>query len=210
MNNLKNEVVPLFSKPVFLTELIMSDEETKTLIDYYNKQDFYIARDEHETSCEITTNKNVLNDLLWLNKKLEDRFEQFNKEILHYENKIGICNSWFTRTSKNQDTTYHHHANFMWTGSFYFGNDDNYDQYFSLRNFNNRPFYVPSKELNIYNADEWSWKIKNNMVIFFPSEMNHQLVKNKHNTIRKSLAFNMLPLGEINNGEFKVKFYENQ
>ena len=208
MDNIRNEVWPLFSKPVYLTDVLMSDDETKTLLNHYNNSEFHIARekDDHAYSCDITTNRQVLTELPWLEQKITDRFKQFSDEIMHYENDFKIINSWYTRTFKGQETTYHQHANFMWTGSLYFGNDETYEQKISWRNYNTSGFYVPIKEANIYNTDEWNFKIRNNMVVFFPSEMYHTIVKNNHDTERKSLAFNMLPVGDIINGEATIKF----
>lgn len=212
MDNLRGKVYPLFSKPVFIADLEITDSEKTILLNHYDNQEYYLARDkfEHEDSCKISKNKNILGELDWLNKKIEDKFQQFCDEVMHYENKIGIINSWFTKTNKNEESTYHHHSNFMWTGSFYFGNDENYQQKITLKNFNPSLLSVPSKEQNIYNSVAWTFTIKNNMVIYFPSELNHMISKNNNETIRKSLAFNMLPIDEVDNGVLKVKLHETQ
>tara|TARA_A100001015_G_scaffold251573_1_gene290674 strand:+ start:303 stop:947 length:645 start_codon:yes stop_codon:yes gene_type:complete len=210
LDNLRSEVWPLFSKPVFVADIEMSNDETNNLLEHCNSQSYHQSQQEggQENGCELSINKDVLGELDWMNKKIEDKFKQFSDEVMHYENNLSVVNSWYTKTHMNEDTLYHHHSNYMWSGTFYFGNDDKYEQRISFRDFNPGPFHVPNTKENIYNSNGWSFSLKNNMVIFFPSEMNHMVVKNKYDTIRKSLAFNMLPLGDIIIGGVKVKLHE--
>jgi len=212
LDNIRNEVFPLFSKPVFVTDVLMSDKETEILLTNFDNQEYHTSHQEanQKNGCELSVNKNVLSDLEWLNKKIQDKFIQFNEEIMHYENSFNIVNSWYTKTHKNEDTMYHHHSNYMWSGTFYFGNDEKYEQSISFRDFNPGFFNVPSRKSNIYNSNGWLFNLKNNMLIFFPSELNHTIVRNNHDTIRKSLAFNMLPSGDINIAGLKTKFDESK
>ena len=56
MDNLKGEVYPLFSKPVFIADLEITDNEKTILLNNYDNQEYYLARDkfEHENSCKIS------------------------------------------------------------------------------------------------------------------------------------------------------------
>ena len=212
MDNLNGTVYPLFSKPVFVAELDISPKEKEVILNHYNDQEYYLARDksEHENSCKISINKNVLSEIDWLQNKIENKFQEFNKEVMHYKNKIGVINSWYTKTNKDEESTYHQHSNSMWTGSFYFDNDENHEQKITLKNFNPCSLFVPSERHNIYNSVAWTFTVKNNMAIYFPSELNHMVNKNNNNTTRKSLAFNMLPIDEVDDGVLKVKLHETQ
>ena len=50
---------------------------------------------------------------------------------------------------------------------------------------------------NMYNSKSWKITPNNGMLIFFPSEVHHQILKNNSNIERYSLAFNLMPTGKI-------------
>jgi hypothetical protein len=47
---------------------------------------------------------------------------------------------------------------------------------------------------------------ENNVLILFPSDLEHSIEKNLSEENRYSLAFNILPLGEIGSEDSKINF----
>ena len=43
------------------------------------------------------------------------------------------------------------------------------------------------------------------MLIVFPTEVHHMILENKNNSIRKSMAMNLLPTGTIGTGDSAVE-----
>ena len=57
------------------------------------------------------------------------------------------------------------------------------------------------KEYNIYNCTEYQIKPIDGLLILFPSEVHHKILKNNSNIVRHSLAFNIIPVGEIGSND---------
>ena len=60
-------------------------------------------------------------------------------------------------------------------------------------------FYLIPKEWNIMTSQAWSITPKKNLLVFFPSYLEHRIVNNKG--MRRSLAFNIVPIGEYGSGD---------
>ena len=57
------------------------------------------------------------------------------------------------------------------------------------------------KDCNIHNSKEWQVQPKKNMVIFFPSYLEHSILNNTSKKPRHSLAFNLIPFGKYGVGD---------
>ena len=62
-------------------------------------------------------------------------------------------------------------------------------------------FYIESQESNIHNSMYWSIPPQRNKLLFFPSYLQHQIDKHSGENNRKSLAFNIVPIGEYGEGD---------
>jgi len=60
-------------------------------------------------------------------------------------------------------------------------------------------FNLIPKDYNVYNSIEYYFRIEPGLILFFPSEMHHKILTNRSNKTRFSLAFNFIPIGNINN-----------
>ena len=125
-----------------------------------------------------------------------EEFNSYNKEFLKYENKFRLATSWFTKTKPNEDCFYHCHSNCMISGVLYLQTDVN-SGYIQFEDYSPTRFLVEPTEYNIYNSRSWTFEPKNGMIIFFPSECYHKILKNNSNILRYSLAFNFVPTGHI-------------
>ena len=74
-------------------------------------------------------------------------------------------------------------------------------------NFNKTNWGINKKEANVYNSSTWEVAPTENRIILFPSDVPHKININKSKFTRISLAFNVIPKGEIGNTEQKIYIY---
>ena len=89
----------------------------------------------------------------------------------------------------------------MFSGVLYIQTDENSGAINFINSNNDSSFQLNRKEYNQYNATDYSIFPKNGLLIFFPSEMNHKILKNNSNNTRYSLAFNFFPTGYLGDGD---------
>lgn len=207
---MRNDIWPLFSKTMYVTDVILNQDEESKLNKIYDNIEFNKARRnaEHNKSCEISKELRLFqcHPLTFLEEKIMERFHNFSKNIMHYDNNFIITNSWFTKTHKGQESMLHAHKNHMYSMVYYWGNEETEDNKIEFKNYNSATsFNLSTKEKNIYNSDEYGFKVNNGMLIVFPTEVHHMILENKNNSIRKSMAMNLLPTGTIGTGDSAVE-----
>ena len=128
------------------------------------------------------------------------KFNELNNDVYKYDNKFIITTSWFTHTKDGRFGNFHNHSNSMFSGVFYFTDDNSAIKF---QNFNkNTSFNIIPKEFNVYNSSSWEVKPPKGTILLFPSEVYHYV--NISNKDRKSLAFNIVPVGEYGGRDSKV------
>ena len=192
------EITPLFSKPLAMTTLVLSDDE-------YNKID------EVFNNCNVSIrskNLKVLEDhkLKFLRDDIERVVNDYWLNTLMYDTKLELTTSWFTSLTKGQNTDWHKHTNSMLSGIFYFG--DHFTK-ITYKDFNRMHSYdLEPKEYNIYNSDNWHIKPFKGLLTLFPSEVYHKIQET--DLKRTSMAFNLIPTGTYGTGDSIVKVrYDN-
>ena len=200
--------IPLFSKVLSTSILSLTEKEKKYIFSFIKKDTFKIANN----NSEISSSLNVLNSnkLKFLKHKIISCFIEFaNNTLLLKNNKFKITNSWITKVDKGNIGHSHNHGNSFYSGVFYIDVNENSGK-ITFINVNKSAFELKPNEYNNLNSPKWSIQPKNNQVIFFPSEVYHQVEENKSNTIRYSLAFNIMPIGKIGveDSSMNIKIYE--
>lgn len=201
-------IIPLFSKVLFTTILSLTDKQKKDIISIMENESFRSANN----NSEISLNLNILksNKLKFLKKEIMSCFNDFVNDTLSFKNnKFKITNSWITKVGQNNLGHSHNHGNSFYSGVFYV-DVSNETGKITFINVNKSAFELKPNEYNNLNSPKWSIQPKNNQVIFFPSEVYHQVEENKSNTIRYSLAFNIMPIGKIGveDSSMNIKIYE--
>lgn len=201
-------IIPLFSKVLFTTILSLTDKQKKDIISIMENESFRSANN----NSEISLNLNILksNKLKFLKKEIMSCFNDFVNDTLSFKNnKFKITNSWITKVGQNNLGHSHNHGNSFYSGVFYV-DISNETGKITFINVNKSAFELKPNEYNNLNSPKWSIQPKNNQVIFFPSEVYHQVEENKSNTIRYSLAFNIMPIGKIGveDSSMNIKIYE--
>ncbi|MAG49912.1 hypothetical protein CMO86_09780 [Candidatus Woesearchaeota archaeon] len=187
-----DEIIPLFSKSLFIQTLKI---DSQTIVQKLNNLNLSAPR-EDKFSSDRATIYNVLqlepfNDL---NNIIEKQINNLLQKKLHYNNSFVISTSWITKTKPNQKSEIHNHDNCFFSGILYLQTELNCGK-IEFLNMDNKRFDLQRKEYNIFNSNSWTIEPKNNMLILFPSELYHRVLKNNSNITRISLAFNIMPKG---------------
>jgi uncharacterized protein (TIGR02466 family) len=198
------DVLPLFSKPLYTSNLQLNKKENDLISHYLKKETFNNSgiNDKKNLSNNISKGSKSLNvlenkKLNFLKIKILKHFDIYKNTILNYENtNFLISSSWFTKTSMSESGNFHNHSNCMFSGVFYINvNKESGD--ISFESFNNNNFLLIPTKYNIYNSKEISLTPNANDIFIFPSELHHRIEVNKSNSTRYSLAFNLFPYGKI-------------
>ena len=152
------------------------------------------------SSVSISKSILELENFIDLKKQLMNELNNFFHNVMNYESDFKITTSWFTKSQNSQSSNYHNHNNSMFSGILYLQTDENSGD-ISFEDFNNRRYKLNVKEYNIYNCTEYQIKPNDGLLILFPSEVHHKILKNNSNIVRHSLAFNIIPVGEIGSGD---------
>ena len=195
-------IIPLFSKVFYIKKL---DIDTKKIISMIDDK-FKNAGTNTDMDVENITSTSNLKSVLeedkfsYLKKQILNEFYNFSYNVMHYKNEFKITTSWFTKSITNQSSNYHNHNNCMFSGILYLQTDENSGDV-SFEDFNNRRYKLDVKEYNIYNCTEYKFKPIDGLMILFPSEVHHKILKNNSSVVRHSLAFNFVPVGKIGSND---------
>lgn len=200
-------IIPAFSKIIYETKLTYSDNELNDMINYVSKLKYsssigYYTK-EHKDKKELYTNASTTKSILEDNffKDLKDnimkKFNTFKNDIMYYTNNdFEITTSWVSKTKKDETSFYHNHHNCMYSGIFYLSAVDGTGD-LSFENFDNYRFKLNPSIHNVYNSKELKFNVKNNTLLFFPSECHHRVLSHKSDKTRYSIAFNLIPKGKL-------------
>ena len=197
------EIIPLFSKPIYKEQLKINIKKIVSLMNNdFEKAGSKIKGIDVDNITGVSKSFSVLDQkkLMYLKNILMKEFYKYSYDILHYSNKFKITTSWFTKSEKNQSSNYHNHSNSMFSGILYIQTNKSSGN-ISFQNFNDSRYKLDSFKYHIYNSTEYTFQPEDGLLILFPSEVHHKILKNNSNTTRHSLAFNLIPIGEIGNGD---------
>lgn len=197
------EMMPLFSKPVFVNKVIISDYIQK----YVKNLDFYKMSN---TSGKLTNNTYVLDDetLASLKEEIESNIKNYMHEVLEVDDSIVfyITNSWVTLHEHSDYAQPHTHTNSLISGTLYINipkDDDSLFQFHSPDSHKLFGMFQPKvKNFNSWNSQVCSVKPETGTLILFPSDLSHGTTKMTSETDnRYCLAFNVFLKGDISNQE---------
>lgn len=206
MNLNNTEAVFTFFPKVFYINYI-KEINFKTISNEIKKEEF-IKIGVYEKNSYASKDCNILNKkyLKNIKKNIENEFYNFKNKYLKYNDiDFKLTTSWLTKSEKGEFSHLHKHKNCIFSGILYLQVDDNTGD-ICFENQYNDNFYIIPKENNLYNSNECLIKPKNNMIIFFPSEIHHRILENKSNITRYSIAFNLMPLGKIGKTDSTYEF----
>ena len=194
-------VLPLFSKVFYETMLDFSDDDLnmfKSVVDTYEIERSGVKTDTSNISLSTKTKELFKNPAFTeLVKEINNEFTMFQNEYMKYtNNNFEITTSWATITKPKQESNFHNHFNSMYSGIFYINTPKNSGN-IMFEDFRDKRYNLEPNEHNDYNSHAYMFEPKPGMLILFPSEVHHKILKNNSNEDRYSIAFNMIPKGGI-------------
>jgi uncharacterized protein (TIGR02466 family) len=198
------QMIGLFNEPLVATELNVDNIK---ILNYLKKVKYIETAKTKEkiASCKMSERMDLLKDLPLLKKEITIKVRYFIENILEYDVKFKLLNSWSTQVSPNGFSQSHHHTHSFISGVYYPIGDEGFRIEFT-RKYINKFFDLPIKNYNPFNSNAASIGVKNNMLILFLSDIGHEILPNKSNMDRYSLAFNVNPIGRIGIRDSEIDF----
>ena len=119
------------------------------------------------------------------------------RSVWRYNIGHQIINSWVTKTYPTSESKFHTHKNFWLSAVYYPCKESHFKIQFDSPRLDLSSFDIPVYERNMYNSFTWTYTIKEGDLILFDAALRHKIDKNIANTIRYSIAMNILPKGQI-------------
>jgi len=198
----RKDVLDLFPTPLGIYELnreFFEDEInffkkeqnniTKNIGNFYSKNNYILENREMEGLKII----------------LEDCLNNFYLSIFcpKYKSKVYITQSWLNFTQENEYHHAHNHLNSFLSGVLYVSSDEKTDNitFSKIGLVNNNIFSVETEKFNQFNSRSYTLPTKSKTLLFFPSNVVHEVLNKKSNSLRISLSFNSFLRGKIGNNE---------
>ena len=109
-----------------------------------------------------------------------------------------------TKTLTGGYCQFHSHKKCYYSGVLYFDSYETGDLVFKKSSLSNSIKINEPEEWNIYNYDNFFIKPQKNLIVFFPSYLEHKINLYSNFEDRFSLAFNLFPYGKMGSGDSTV------
>jgi uncharacterized protein (TIGR02466 family) len=124
------------------------------------------------------------------------------EQICQYKKRnYAITTSWITLNKKGEGSQHHRHKNSFWSCVYYY--QEEYPEgtggiLFDNPNIPLMAYYLSHDDLaniNPSNSVACTFRPEPHLMLTFPSYLNHNVLQHGLDTQRKSIAFNIVPLG---------------
>ena len=143
-----------------------------------------------------------LDSLPELGKEIKLATQAYIKKVWKYNVDFYIFKSWTQKVVPQGQGQKHYHSNSWLSGVYYPLGRPGFK--IAFHNPLRHPWYHVPREYNEYNSTTWTLTAQDNMVILFPSYLEHCPQKNTTLQDRYSLAFNVLPKGRFGTGDSEI------
>jgi uncharacterized protein (TIGR02466 family) len=194
---MKKEIIhSIFSTPIYISKL--NRELTSQELKFIEENKKLFLKNEGNISSK---NNYILNEKPFLNlkKELDLKVKNYFEKVISPSNNIipYITQSWLNYTETNQYHHKHEHPNSLVSGVFYINCHEELDKIKFFKKDIYQTIKPEIKNWNVWNSEAWSFVVKTQDIIMFPSSLTH-MVENKEGTnTRISLAFNVFIKGTV-------------
>ena len=201
-------IIPLFPSSVVMVNV---EEDTSELDE---ARDIPLASSANDPSAGSSgnigdpyywgtgSNVRVLERYPKTKKILLDKFASVAEEALGFKKREwAITTSWLTTSHRGEGSSLHCHKNAFWSCVYYYQQE--YPEgsggiLFDNPNTVAMDFYFQNsdlKHINPTNSLACTFRPEPNLMLCFPSYLQHQVLTHNNDKPRKSLAFNVVPVG---------------
>ena len=203
-SNFEYNITPLFSVPLFSTEI---KDITKEELDHVKQADykrFPVDNGFGSVSKYLLDQKPFES----LKQKIDQVVKTYLYDILHVNknHKFEMTESWSVKHVKGDESGSHRHANSMLSGVLYLQTDEHSGDIWFHKDPNTTTLFTPTVDVsfdqtNIFNSQIWAVKPKSNTLILFPSTIFHSVMPNESDIERYCVAFNYFAFGDFGHGD---------
>ena len=214
---MKHQVIPLFSIPLFQTNIGQLDVITMAWIKNLIYPSQAVGHDgsedhlpKHKQGMHILHNKKLRK----LKDQIQNCIDYFAHEVLDIADHINfeIQASWINKIqSGDADIVKHGHAGTMISGVYYIDTDDTtapitFEKAYMYPNLfhNSVPLTFKKKNYNQYNIQEFTLNPLPGDILLFPSHLEHTVHRVNTKKDRYGIAFNCFAKGEIGYGSEQI------
>jgi uncharacterized protein (TIGR02466 family) len=195
----KSEILEIFATPLYVTTL---PPELSHVIPFLDEQDMNTKSDE-DNYGRRSKNSYILNESKCgdLSKFILECVKDYADNTLLYDYKsYKFSQSWVSYKEPGQHHTMHSHPNSLISGVFYYGPSEKNTpaiKFHKAIGGINQSVITPNsksdKRSSKFAWTEFAVDFEPGLLVLFPSHLYHSVPVNKTNTIRCSLAFNVVP-----------------
>ena len=170
---MQHKMIPLFSVPLFKTNIGPLDAIERTWIDSLEYPPKAVARDKSDEHLPmVNRGMHILNSGQLKNTKIkiQNALEYFTKAVMGIEQNFRITTSWINKIPKEDWIQQHSHANSVISGVYYID--------------------VPDDNMGDIVFDDRKVTPKTNTLLLFPNNIFHAVEPNQSDKSRISIAFN--------------------
>jgi uncharacterized protein (TIGR02466 family) len=199
----------IFSHAIFYEELSFNHDYLSELKTNIQKKIVYSDTDQHyfyQTAGDLEKE-----DLFQrLKNKVEEAAENFYTELGYKRSKMFVTQMWGNLMKGHGRITEHYHSNSLISGVFYLDLNEETSGgtvFTEPMNGIHRMISLPVETSTKYNTENFKINVKKQMLVLFPSYINHYSEPNNSADQRITISFNLLPyeLGNFSDLNF-VRF----
>ena len=206
----KDSVLNLFSTPIYKASFKIKQGEKSYL------ENIPLSDVQFKNGL-MSNDKHVLHQkqLSSIKNQIDKHIHTYKNNILQVANDIElyITNSWLMKHDKGHYAHEHSHANSIISGIYYIevpkmsGNLIFHKASNNISNVMSPVIALKYKKYNDYNSEEYAVKVKNNLLVLFPSNLRHSVPVSLSENPRYCIAFNTFLKGDLTtNGVDELRF----
>lgn len=212
--NSTSVVHAIFPIPIYTVEC---DIDITSAVRFLNQQFDFIPNNYSSTYGNKTVDDYLLDhpECESLKNFAIFHFERFARDVFAWDIEgFQITQSWITVKNPGEMHGLHYHPNSVLSGVFYF--QENAEQTAPLTFHRPEPIsqlmnmFAPSTSNELKQYTEFPWHEysitpKTNLLVLFPSWLNHSVGLNNTSTARRSIAMNALPIKKFGSRESSLE-----
>ena len=207
---MNHQLVPLFSVPLFKTNIGEMDEDEKSWVTNLDFPFQSVGLYQTETPEEKTDQGMYLlkqKNISKLHLKIKETISFFTKQVLDISDEFEISTSWINRYKETEINPKHSHPNALISGVYYVDSDETsapivFEKPYLYTNLFHSTIKASfqNKNHNQFNTDYYGLKPVTGDLYMFPSWLEHYVPPQTGNKTRYSIAFNAFIKGKIGVG----------
>ncbi len=194
----------LWPVPLYQSKIKTKDEWKEKIVNLkYNRT--------HVGNSDISDDRNILDKMPDLKSEIEIHTQNYIRKYLNIKKDLDfyMLNSWVNIHHPNDWSQMHNHGNSLISGVYYpiFPKDSGGIQFHRCNRINlfDQCILMEYDEDTIVNAARYQIDVSEDLIILFPSHLEHSVNKNMSNQGRYSLAFNYYVRGKFGKEEYSLE-----